>query len=76
MTDADTKTSPSHLNAPTPVPRIKVTTGLHSSTPACVRHCLCLNSPQRTCYGNLCLSLSAVKCSVVVYAWHSRVKLA
>ncbi|XP_068445109.1 protein FAM13A isoform X2 [Clinocottus analis] len=37
MTDADTKKSPSHLNANplTPIPRTKACDHLHSSTPAC-----------------------------------------
>lgn len=78
VTDADTKKSPNHLNAktPTPVPRMKVCAELFSGRLACARLCLCNNAPQCTCCGSFCLGLSAGKCSVVVYAWRSRVKLA
>lgn len=67
MTDADTQESHSNLtaNTPTPAPRKKVCDGLYSSTPASVRLCLCVNSPQCACYGSLRLRLSAVKCSVL-----------
>lgn len=70
MTDRDTKTSLSHLDAktPTPVPRTKVRAWLFRSIPACVLSCLCVNALQCTSYGSFCPSLSAVKCSVVVYA--------
>lgn len=78
VTDPDTNKSPGRPNTKTatPVPRTKVHARLYSSMPACVRLYLCVNSPQCTCYGSLDMSLYAVKCSVVFYAWHSQVKLA
>lgn len=70
MTDPDTNKSPGHLNTKTaaPVPRTKVHAQLYSSMLACVRLYLCVHFPQCTCYGNLDISLYAVKCSVVFYA--------
>lgn len=61
VTDADAKTSPSHLNAktPTPVPRTKMRARLYSSTHACVRHCLCVNSPQLYLFVWACLLWNA-----------------
>lgn len=70
MTDADVQESPSHLNAntPTPVPRTKVGAQLswqHACMCASFVYALTLlGVPVMEAF---CLSLSAVKRSVVVY---------
>lgn len=55
MTQADTNKPPGQPDAetPTPVPRTKVHAQHYSRTPEYIPLCLCINSSQHTCYGNL-----------------------
>lgn len=55
VTQAETNKPPGQPNAgtPTPVPKTKVHAQHYSRTPACIPLCLCIDSSQRTCYGNL-----------------------
>lgn len=55
MTQADTNKLPGRpdTETPTPVPRTKVHAQHYCRMPECIPLCLCINSSQRTCYGNV-----------------------